>query len=100
MVTIEKCALDGMLPTQRLHVTGSHAILYKDTWVRAIDLQHLDGVSVKPANGEIVYNILLRRHSTMTVGGLTVETMNPAHMKIVSTNNVIVEDATSSSLMI
>ena len=91
MITITKGALDGTLPTQTLRVTGSHAIFYRDVWVRAIDLQHLDGISIAPANQEMVYNILLKHHSTIIVGGLTVETMDPRDMRIVSAEKVTAE---------
>jgi hypothetical protein len=84
IVCIKKGALGANLPNKTLRVTADHAIMYKNSFVRAIDLHYLDGIDLEKPNKSLVYNILLEKHSYMNVNGLIVETMNPLHLPLVS----------------
>ena len=83
MITINKGALDGHLPTRNVTITCDHLVMYQDRWVSALDLCHLDNVVKEDANNDMVYNILLKKHSYVMVAGMVIETMNPRSLKLV-----------------
>ena len=81
MITIEKYSL-GKTPICKIEVTHNHLILFNDSWIQAGNLCHLDGISSHNIHNVIVYNVLLDKHSTMNVAGLTVETLNPKVLSV------------------
>ena len=80
LVCFEKHALEKNCPSQRTIVSKNHKILYKNTLVSAhkLILPRFEKFIYKiPYDGEILYNILLKKHSTVRVNNLVCETLDP-----------------------
>jgi len=77
MIFIPKNVLGKNLPSQDINVSLFHKILYNDKWYQARELTFINGIDQVLRGEELVYNILLDKHSVMNVAGLTVETLDP-----------------------
>ena len=53
MITIEKYSL-GKTPICKIEVTHNHLILYNDSWIKAGNLCHLDGISSHCERGNTI----------------------------------------------
>ena len=81
IVTIEKDSLDMNMPSRNTFISMNHCVLYKGKMERARDLVgKVDGVYLKKYNGEILYNVLLDKHSKMIVNNMIVETLDPTNI--------------------
>ena len=81
IVSIEKDALVKNVPSVTTHISKEHQIFYKGEMVRAIDLVGVcQGVTTIPYNGEILYNVLLKKHDKMMVNNLICETLHPENI--------------------
>ncbi|MCJ7801992.1 MAG: leucine-rich repeat protein, partial [Candidatus Marinimicrobia bacterium] len=81
IVSIEKDALVKNVPSVTTHISKEHQIFYKGEMVRAIDLVGVcQGVTTIPYNGEILYNVLLKKHGKMMVNNLICETLHPENI--------------------
>jgi hypothetical protein len=59
---------------QRLRNESAEEILRRDL------VSKVDGVYLKKYNGEVLYNVLLDKHSKMIVNNLIVETLDPSNI--------------------
>jgi hypothetical protein len=79
LVEIKKNALEQGMPSKTLHLSCEHKILYQGQWIAA---KHLVGhfgnnvLKVKYSD-DLLYNILLKKHSYVEAHGLIVETLHP-----------------------
>ena len=81
IVVIEKDAIDMNMPSRNTFISMNHCVLYKGKMERARDLvSKVDGVYLKKYNGEVLYNVLLDKHSKMIVNNLIVETLDPTNI--------------------
>jgi hypothetical protein len=81
LVKITKDALFMNTPSRNTLISMNHCVLYKGKMERARDLVgEVDGVYFKKYNGEILYNVLLEKHSKMIVNNMIVETLDPANI--------------------
>lgn len=83
LISVEKNAFGASKPSKRTVMSQQHKILYNGEMREAIDIYtnvfQSDEVMMKkvPYNGDILYNILLKEHGSMTVNNLVVETLHP-----------------------
>jgi hypothetical protein len=107
VICFEPHALERNCPSQRTIVSKQHKILYKNKMVPAYKflLQRFEHfVHAIPYDGEPLYNILMKTHSTVRVNHLVCETLDPrsiigqlythnllTHRNIVTMNNEIVQ---------
>ena len=69
------------MPSRNTFISMNHCVLYKGKMERARDLVgKVDGVYLKKYNGEILYNVLLDKHSKMIVNNMIVETLDPTNI--------------------
>lgn len=74
VICIEKDSLGPNLPTRRTFISKDHKVLYQH---KLIPSEHLPNAIKVKYSGQVLYNVLLEKHSTMKVNGLTVETLHP-----------------------
>ena len=78
IVSIEKDALGKNVPSVTTQISKEHRVFYKGKMVRAVDLVKMcKGVVKIPYNGEMLYNVLLEKHSHMMINNLVCETLHP-----------------------
>ncbi len=65
----------GSMPTRDTYVTKNHRI-YQGSWVRAFDLVNGNTVTLWKHQGYL-YNVLVDIHTSMSVHGMRVETLDP-----------------------
>jgi hypothetical protein len=80
LVVIKKGAFGKNCPTQTTRISPNHSIKFGGKMVKAKSLVHHPYVRVQRTKEmTLVHNVALEEHSTMTVNGLVVETLNPKH---------------------
>ena len=77
MVCIEKDSIAENMPNKKTMISPEHKILYKGKMQKARELLDVDGIYKQPYDGNIVYNVLLEKHTKMVVHGMIVETLAP-----------------------
>jgi hypothetical protein len=81
LVCINKHALGKNIPNRKTIVSKNHLIMYNKKLIEAKDLIYLaNGVEFVENTGELLYNILLERHSLMNVNNITTETLDPKNI--------------------
>jgi hypothetical protein len=81
LVCFERDALNHGIPRKRTIMSRDHCIFYRGKMTPAhIFIGKHEGVTTVPYNGETMYNILLDRHQTVNVNGLTCETLDPENV--------------------
>jgi hypothetical protein len=75
LVKIQAYAFD-QFPTQDTYMSMNHRIYFNDR-VKARDLVNGDTVTLVDYNGEPLYNVLVKAHTSMLVHGMLVETLDP-----------------------
>jgi hypothetical protein len=81
VVFVQKDALHKNIPSQDTTISKNHNVLYNNKMVKACELVDLcDKVEFIPYNGEILYNVLLKKHSTMRINNMICETLHPNHI--------------------
>jgi hypothetical protein len=81
IVSIEKDALSANVPSQTTEISKEHKVFYKGTMVKAKDLVEMcEGVNRIPYNGDVLYNVLLKKHDKMMVNNLICETLDPRNI--------------------
>jgi hypothetical protein len=64
-------------PTQDTYMSMNHRIYFNRMRVKAKDLVNGDTVTLVPYNGQPLYNVLVKSHTSMEVHGMIVETLDP-----------------------
>ena len=78
IVSIKKNALAKNIPSQYTEISKKHSVFYKGNMIEAGELVDLcAGVEFIPYNGETLYNVLLKKHSTITINNMVCETLDP-----------------------
>lgn len=80
MVLIEANALGKNMPVRDTEITGNHKIKYKGKMVKAQELLNEKGVKKVKYNGEILYNVLMKKHSVMRINNIKSETLDPKNI--------------------
>ena len=65
------------MPNKKTMISPEHKVLYKGKMQKARELLGVDGIYKQPYDGNIVYNVLLEKHTKMVVHGMIVETLAP-----------------------
>ena len=80
LVCIEKDALGFNIPSQRTVISKNHCLLFQGSMIKAKELLGKNEDVKKVAyNGEVLYNVLLEKHSKIVVNNLICETLHPEH---------------------
>lgn len=78
LVCFEKYSMGLNIPNKRTIMTPSHQIYYKGKLIQANHfVGRLGGVFTIPYKGDVLYNILLEKHSLMKVNNMILETLHP-----------------------
>lgn len=81
IISIEKDALAKNVPSVTTQISKEHKLFYKGKMVKARDLVEVcQGVTAIPYNGEILYNVLLKKHDKMMINNLICETLHPENI--------------------
>lgn len=81
IISIEKDAIANNVPSVTTQISKEHKLFYKGKMVKARDLVEVcQGVTAIPYNGEILYNVLLKKHEKMMVNNLICETLDPENI--------------------
>jgi hypothetical protein len=78
LVYFEPHSLKKNYPSQKTIISGEHKIKFNGKMTEARKfIGSFNGVKLAKYNGQILYNILLDTHETISVNGLICETLNP-----------------------
>lgn len=78
IICIEKNALFENIPSKTTYISKEHKLLYRGLMMKAKDLiSYCKNVYEVPYNGEILYNVLMKKHNKMVVNNLVCETLHP-----------------------
>lgn len=81
IVCVEKNAFRNNIPNTRTLMSGEHGIFTKNKLIPVKEfVSKKSGVYFVKYNDEILYNILLDRHSIMNVNNMIVETLDPRNI--------------------
>ena len=81
IISIKKDAFAKNIPSAPTQISKEHKLLYKGKMVKARDLIGVcKGASKTPYNGEILYNVLLKKHDKMMINNLICETLDPENI--------------------
>ena len=81
IVCFEKDALSKNVPSQQTLCSMEHKVFYKGEMTKARNLVDLcENVTFVPYNGEILYNVLLKKHDKMMINNLICETLHPENI--------------------
>jgi hypothetical protein len=83
LICFEPNALERNCPSQRTIVSKNHKILYKHKMISAhkfVGSFFNNFVHEIPYDGEVLYNILIKKHSTVLANHLVCETLDPKSM--------------------
>jgi hypothetical protein len=81
IVCVEKNAFCDNVPNKRTLMSGEHSIFTKNKLIPVKEfVNKKSGVYFVKYNDEILYNILLDRHSIMNVNNMIVETLDPRNI--------------------
>jgi hypothetical protein len=81
LICFEPNSISMNCPSQRTIMTKEHKILFKDRLVPAYRfLEHSDKVKKVAYSGDVLYNILLDEHSTISVNNIICETLHPENI--------------------
>ncbi len=81
IVSIEKDALVKNVPSQTTHISKNHKVFFEGQMVKARDLVDVcEHVHFIPYNGEILYNVLLKKDGKMMINNLICETLSPTNI--------------------
>ena len=67
-------------PAKDTYMSMKHRIYFNRVRVKASDLVNGTTVSLVPYNGQPLYNVLVKSHTSMEVHGMTVETLDPSSL--------------------
>jgi uncharacterized delta-60 repeat protein len=81
LVCFEKHSVAINCPKERTLMTPGHCVLYKGQLIQAKHfVGRIDGVHTVPYNGkDVLYNVLMDKHSVMAVNGMVLETLHPSN---------------------
>ena len=78
LIRFDKGSLGKNVPSVATTVSKEHRILYQGKMTKARDfVTTCQGVSQVPYNGELLYNVLLKKEGKMIVNNMICETLNP-----------------------
>jgi hypothetical protein len=78
LVRFHKHSLAINCPNNTTIMTNHHLVSYKGKFIKAKEfVGKVQGVDLIDYNGEILYNVLLKTHSTMEVNNMILETLHP-----------------------
>ena len=78
LIRFDKGSLGKNVPSVATTVSKEHRILYQGKMTKARDfVTTCQGVSQVPYNGELLYNVLLKKEGNMIVNNMICETLNP-----------------------
>ena len=84
LVCIEKNAICLNIPSEKTIISRCHCVLYNNKMVQARYLKNMvknkKNINNIKYNGEMLYNILMENHDTMSVNNMTVETLDPKNI--------------------
>jgi hypothetical protein len=99
IISIEKDALGVNVPSQTTEISKEHKVYYNGIMVKAKELVTMcENVTKIPYNGEILYNVLLKKHGKMMINNLTCETLHPdnimakicgGHLETIEKNQIL-----------
>lgn len=81
LICFEKNSIAINCPKERTLMTPGHCLLYKGQLIQAKHfVGRIDGVHTVPYNGkDVLYNVLMDKHSIMSVNGMALETLHPSN---------------------
>lgn len=78
LVCFKKNALGINYPSNETIVSKNHKIFYNQKFISAFKfVKNFENVSYVPYSGEILYNILMEKHSIINVNNMACETLHP-----------------------
>jgi len=80
LVQINRDALGSGVPNARVLLSPAHQIQYEGEFVRAESLLMLPGVELSLYTGDLLFNVLLPHHGTISVCGMLCETLSPCNL--------------------
>jgi hypothetical protein len=81
LIAFEKNSVSRNIPTEKTLMTQEHKILFEGQLVPAYRfLNHSKEVKKVKYSGEVLYNVLLAKHTVMNVNGLICETLHPENI--------------------
>lgn len=81
IICIEKHSLATNIPLKDTYISMNHEVLYNNKMVKAKNLVgFVEGIYKVSYDKEILYNVLLEKHSIMSVNNMIVETLNPENI--------------------
>jgi len=99
IISIEKDALGVNVPSQTTEISKEHKVYYNGIMVKAKELVTMcENVTKVPYNGEILYNVLLKKHGKMMINNLICETLHPdnimakicgGHLETIEKNQIL-----------
>ena len=81
LIKICKDALGVNKPFKDLYLTNDHKIMYNNRMIRAKRLynKNIEGIEKVDYKNEILYNIVMEKHSWINTQNVVIETLNPEH---------------------
>ena len=82
LICIERNSLGNNVPNRKTIISKDHKLMCDNKLVRAEYLirYNIPGIYKIQYKKEILYNVLLKEHSLISVNNLIVETLNPEHL--------------------
>jgi hypothetical protein len=78
IIRIKKNALGKNVPCASTHISNHHRVFYKGHMVKASDLVNMcEGVVTTSYGGEVLYNVVMKKHDKMMINNLICETLHP-----------------------
>lgn len=81
IVCFEKDSLGNHIPSQQTLCSKEHKVFYQGKMIKARNLvECCEKVYFVPYHGEILYNVLLKKHGKMMINNLICETLHPENI--------------------
>ena len=81
LIAFEKNSVSRNMPTEKTLMSREHKVLFEGQLVPAYRfLDHSREVKKVKYSGEVLYNVLLAKHTVMNVNGLLCETLHPENI--------------------
>ena len=78
IIHIKKNALGKNVPCASTQISNHHRVFYKGHMVKASDLVNMcEGVVTTSYGGEVLYNVVMKKHDKMMINNLICETLHP-----------------------
>ena len=77
MILIKKDSFGKNVPSEDTFISKNHAIYTKDGLIMAKKLVNNNNITIEHRGHDIIYNILFKKHISMVINNMKVETLNP-----------------------